>query len=141
MKTLFTGACLVLSLTGFAANSFVKELLPVEVLTNEPTNDDTKKADKKASSLNVLVLRQEQGLRLSIHCQNQATSTLKIFVKDDSDKILYQTEIAQSEYASKFDMNSLPNGSYTIELVNSKDTYTRKVTLSKKDGSRVLEVL
>jgi hypothetical protein len=142
MKKYIASTGFVLLMIGFTTPISAQVMSSTQEITSTEAGATTTavKENKKASSLLVHISRADQSLRLTILCANRAGGDCTVRLKDVSGTVLYEEAIISAEYVGKFDMYSLPNGSYSVEIVNSKETYRKTVKLRKKDGVRTLEV-
>jgi flagellar hook assembly protein FlgD len=81
-------------------------------------------------SLDVAVFQVENSLKFKVHLENYAGKDVTIKIKNASNKVVYQEKIKDaSKYIRKYDFSTMMDGDYTFEVSNTKETYTKDISL------------
>jgi len=75
---------------------------------------------------------------LNVFVENQHTKPAKVVLKDANDKVVFERRTGYSKNTSglKFDVNGLPDGQYTVQITNEKDTVTQALKLDTPKQER-----
>ena len=120
MKTLILTAALVVSTTlSFSQESFVL-----------PSNEFAKNTEDVS-----VAMYPNSADAITLILAKSSESVVKLRVKSESDRVLYQKRFKKADNARiKYDISEFPSGEYTFELIKGKDVlYSQK--FSKKEGT------
>jgi len=75
---------------------------------------------------------------VKVFLENQYAKPATIVVKDVNEKVLFEKKAGASKnlIGLKFDVNGLPDGDYTVQISNGKDTFTQVLKLSTPTQKR-----
>ncbi|QHT70809.1 hypothetical protein GXP67_31250 [Rhodocytophaga rosea] len=101
-------------------------------ITEHPATNSKKDITDSASNLAALVIQsQENKFSVGVHVENREEGKFTVMLKSAA-SILHKEVVNDKMYARKYDMYNLPVGDYLIEIVNEKEAFTKKITISKK---------
>jgi len=78
--------------------------------------------------------------KLNLFVENSHSKAARVIFRDSNNQIVYKTKTGYSKSLSglKLDIDHLPDGKYTIEITNDKDTVIQAVQLETPKKERVL---
>lgn len=88
-------------------------------------NNSSKKAAFQAQ-----VLKGFSEKQIKVAFQSEMPKTVTIRIKDEKNELLFKRKVrAHSKYLNLFDLNDLPQGSYTFEISSEDGNFTKTITL------------
>jgi hypothetical protein len=81
-------------------------------------------------TLDVAVFQVENTLKFRVHMENYAGQDITIKIKNAANKVIYEEKLKNTpRYIRKFDFSTMLDGEYTFEVSNSKETFTKDISL------------
>lgn len=80
--------------------------------------------------------------KLNINVENSLNKMTKVQILDSRNQVVFQDSKRYPSHLSKLkvDVNQLPDGAYTVQVTNGKDTVNHNVQLETPQKERVLVV-
>jgi len=77
---------------------------------------------------------------LNIFVENKHSKPATVVVRDPNEKVIYERKTGYSKNVNnlKFDVNGLPDGQYTVQITNQKDTITQALMLDTPKQERAV---
>jgi ribosome maturation factor RimP len=81
-------------------------------------------------SLAVAVFQVENTLKFRVHFENYAGDDVKIKIRNSADKVVYEETVKNTQkYMRKFDLSTMADDTYTFEITNKRESYTKEISL------------
>jgi hypothetical protein len=109
--------------------------------TAEPANHSKKDNTSSSGNLAAVVTQSyENKFNIVVHVENHDEGKFTVKLKSPT-SLLHKESVKNKTYVRKYDMFNLPVGEYIVEVENGKEVFTKKISISKNNGARVLTIL
>jgi hypothetical protein len=85
-----------------------------------------------SEQLAVAIFQMENSLKFKVVLENYTGKRVYVNITDKNNKVMHLEKVMATKYIRKFDMSSLEDGKYIIEVRGAGQRYTKEVLLQTK---------
>jgi hypothetical protein len=94
----------------------------------------------KPHSLQVAVYQVENTSKFKVHFENLADTPVMLRIKNSSNKVIHSEVVKDKKYVRKFNLDNMADGSYTFEITNKDESYTKEIQLETL-SARTIQIM
>ncbi len=83
----------------------------------------------KPHSLQVAVYQVDNTSKFKVHFENLADAPVLLHIRNSDNRVIHSEVVKDKKYVRKFDLDNMADGSYTFEITNKEESYTKEIQL------------